>query len=99
MSTPDSSLRWQSKKERYTIGYCKYVKKTKTITAMLSCVRQGDYEMNMKEREIARKEQLTQQDARKQSVTKAGKSKVGRDIGIRRARAQTAADKAAADAA
>lgn len=99
MSTPDSSLSGKAKERYDRFVQVRKENEARYNNAILRA-RQGDYEMNMKEREIARKEAAdAAKDAREaKRYEEQAKAKL-EEIGIRRAQAQTAADKAAADAA
>lgn len=99
MSTPDSSLSGKAKERYDRFVQVRKENEARYNNAILRA-RQGDYEMNMKEREIARKEAAdAAKDAREaKRYEEQTKAKL-EEIGIRRAQAQTAADKAAADAA
>lgn len=99
MSTPDSSLSDKAKERYDRFVQVRKENEARYNNAILRA-RQGDYEMNMKEREIARKEAAdAAKDAREaKRYEEQAKAKL-EEIGIRRAQAQTAADKAAADAA
>ena len=99
MSTPDSSLSGKAKERYDRFTQIRKENEARYNDAILRA-RQGDYEMNMKEREIARKEAAdAAKDAREaKRYEEQAKAKL-EEIGIRRAQAQTAADKAAADAA
>ena len=99
MSTPDSSLSGKAKERYDRFVQVRKENEARYNNAILRA-RQGDYEMNMKEREIARKEAAdAAKDARAaKRYEEQAKAKL-EEIGIRRAQAQTAADKAAADAA
>ena len=99
MSTPDSSLSGKAKERYDRFVQVRKENEARYNNAILRA-RQGDYEMNMKEREIARKEAAdAAKDAREaKRYEEQAKAKL-KEIGIRRAQAQTAADKAAADAA
>lgn len=98
MSTPDSSLSGKAKERYDRFVQVRKENEARYNNAILRA-RQGDYEMNMKEREIARKEAAdAAKDAREaKRYEEQAKAKL-EEIGIRRAQAQTAADKAAADA-
>lgn len=98
MSTPDSSLSGKAKERYDRFTQIRRENEARYNNAILRA-RQGDYEMNMKEREIARKEAAdAAKDAREaKRYEEQAKAKL-EEIGIRRAQAQTAADKAAADA-
>lgn len=99
MSTSDSSLSGKAKERYDRFVQVRKENEARYNNAILRA-RQGDYEMNMKEREIARKEAAdAAKDAREaKRYEEQAKAKL-EEIGIRRAQAQTAADKAAADAA
>lgn len=99
MSTPDSSLSGKAKERYDRFVQVRKENEARYNNAILRA-RQGDYEMNMKEREIARKEAAdAAKDAREaKRYEEQAKAKL-QEIEIRRAQAQTAADKAAADAA
>lgn len=99
MSTPDSSLSGKAKERYDRFVQVRKENEARYNNAILRA-RQGDYEMNMKEREIARKEAAdAAKDAREaKRYEEQAKAKL-EETGIRRAQAQTAADKAAADAA
>lgn len=99
MSTPDSSLSGKAKERYDRFVQVRKENEARYNNAILRA-RQGDYEMNMKEREIARKEAAdAAKDAREaKRYEEQAKAKL-EEIGIRRAQAQTAADRAAADAA
>ena len=98
MSTPDSSLSGKAKERYDRFTQIRRENEARYNNAILRA-RQGDYEMNMKEREIARKEAAdAAKDAREaKRYEEQAKAKL-QEIEIRRAQAQTAADKAAADA-
>lgn len=98
MSTSDSSLSGKAKERYDRFVQVRKENEARYNNAILRA-RQGDYEMNMKEREIARKEAAdAAKDAREaKRYEEQAKAKL-EEIGIRRAQAQTAADKAAADA-
>lgn len=98
MSTPDSSLSGKAKERYDRLVQVRKENEARYNNAILRA-RQGDYEMNMKEREIARKEAAdAAKDAREaKRYEEQVKAKL-EEIEIRRAQAQTAADKAAADA-
>ena len=98
MSTPDSSLSGKAKERYDRFVQVRKENEARYNNAILRA-RQGDYEMNMKEREIARKEAAdAAKDAREaKRYEEQAKTKL-QEIEIRRAQAQTAADKAAADA-
>lgn len=98
MSTPDSSLSGKAKERYDRFVQVRKENEARYNNAILRA-RQGDYEMNMKEREIARKEAAdAAKDAREaKRYEEQAKAKL-EEIGIRRAQAQTAADKEAADA-
>jgi|GEM_PF-728925 hypothetical protein len=98
MSTPDSSLSGKAKERYDRFVQVRKENEARYNNAILRA-RQGDYEMNMKEREIARKEAAdAAKDAREaKRYEEQAKAKL-EEIEIRRAQAQTAADKAAADA-
>lgn len=99
MSTPDSSLSGKAKERYDRFVQVRKENEARYNNAILRA-RQGDYEMNMKEREIARKEAAdAAKDTREaKRYEEQAKAKL-EEIGIRRAQAQPAADKAAADAA
>ena len=99
MSTPDSSLSGKAKERYDRFVQVRKENEARYNNAILRA-RQGDYEMNMKEREIARKEAAdAAKDAREaKRYEEQAKAKL-EELEIRRAQAQTAADKAAADAA
>lgn len=98
MSTPDSSLSGKAKERYDRFVQVRTANEARYNNAILRA-RQGDYEMNMKEREIARKEAAdAAKDAREaKRYEEQAKAKL-EELNIRRAQAQTAADKAAADA-
>ena len=98
MSTPDSSLSGKAKERYDRFVQVRKENEARYNNAILRA-RQGDYEMNMKEREIARKEAAdAAKDAREaKRYEEQAKAKL-EELNIRRAQAQTAADKAAADA-
>lgn len=98
MSTPDSSLSGKAKERYDRFTQIRKENEVRYNNAILRA-RQGDYEMNMKEREIARKEAAdAAKDAREaKRYEEQAKAKL-EELEIRRAQAQTAADRAAADA-
>lgn len=98
MSTPDSSLSGKAKERYDRFVQVRKENEARYNNAILRA-RQGDYEMNMKEREIARKEAAdAAKDAREaKRYEEQAKAKL-EELEIRRAQAQTAADRAAADA-
>ena len=98
MSTPDSSLSGKAKERYDRFVQVRKENEARYNNAILRA-RQGDYEMNMKEREIARKEAAdAAKDAREaKRYEEQAKAKL-EELNIRRAQAKTAADKAAADA-
>lgn len=98
MSTPDSSLSGKAKERYDRFVQVRKENEARYNNAILRA-RQGDYEMKMKEREIARKEAAdAAKDAREaKRYEEQAKAKL-EELSIRRAQAQTAADKAAADA-
>ena len=98
MSTPDSSLSGKAKERYDRFVQVRKENEARYNNAILRA-RQGDYEMNMKEREIARKEAAdAAKDAREaKRYEEQAKAKL-EEIEIRRQRADTAEKKAAADA-
>ena len=98
MSTSDSSLSGKAKERYDRFVQVRKENEARYNNAILRA-RQGDYEMNMKEREIARKEAAdAAKDAREaKRYEEQAKAKL-EELEIRRAQAQTAADRAAADA-
>lgn len=98
MSTPDSSLSGKAKERYDRFTQIRRENEARYNNAILHA-RQGDYEMNMKEREIARKEAAdAAKDAREaKRYEEQAKAKL-EELNIRRQQAKTAADKAAADA-
>ena len=99
MSTPDSSLSGKAKERYDRFVQVRKENEARYNNAILRA-RQGDYELDMKEREIARKEAAdAAKDAREaKRYEEQAKAKL-EELSIRRAQAKTAADKAAADAA
>lgn len=97
MSTPDSSLSGKAKERYDRFVQVRKENEARYNNAILRA-RQGDYEMNMKEREIARKEAAdAAKDAREaKRYEEQAKSKL-EEIEIRRQQADTAEKKAAAD--
>ena len=98
MSTPDSSLSGKAKERYDRFVQVRKENEARYNNAILRA-RQGDYELDMKEREIARKEAAdAAKDAREaKRYEEQAKAKV-EELAIRRAQAKTEADKAAADA-
>lgn len=98
MSTPDSSLSGKAKERYDRFVQVRKENEARYNNAILRA-RQGDYEMNMKEREIARKEAAdAAKDAREaKRYEEQAKAKL-EEIAIRRSQADTAEKKAAADA-
>ena len=98
MSTPDSSLSGKAKERYDRFVQVRKENEARYNNAILRA-RQGDYELDMKEREIARKEAAdAAKDAREaKRYEEQAKAKL-EELAIRRAQAKTAADKAAADA-
>lgn len=98
MSTPDSSLSGKAKERYDRFVQVRKENEARYNNAILRA-RQGDYEMNMKEREIARKEAAdAAKDAREaKRYEEQAKAKL-EEIEIRRQQADTAEKKAAADA-
>lgn len=98
MSTPDSSLSGKAKERYDRFVQVRKENEARYNNAILRA-RQGDYEMNMKEREIARKEVAdAAKDAREaKRYEEQAKAKL-EEIEIRRQQADTAEKKAAADA-
>lgn len=98
MSTPDSSLSGKAKERYDRFVQVRKENEARYNNAILRA-RQGDYEMNMKEREIARKEAAdAAKDAREaKRYEEQAKAKL-EELAIRRSQADTAEKKAAADA-
>lgn len=98
MSTPDSSLSGKAKERYDRFTQIRKENEVRYNNAILRA-RQGDYEMNMKEREIARKEAAdAAKDAREaKRYEEQAKAKL-EELAIRRSQADTAEKKAAADA-
>ena len=99
MSTPDSSLSGKAKERYDRFVQVRKENEARYNNAILRA-RQGDYELDMKEREIARKEAAdAAKDAREaKRYEEQAKAKL-EELSIRRAQAKTAEDRAAADAA
>lgn len=98
MSTPDSSLSGKAKERYDRFVQVRKENEARYNNAILRA-RQGDYELNLKEREMLRKEAAdTAKDAREaKRLEEQAKFKM-EELNIRRQQAKTAADKAAADA-
>lgn len=98
MSTPDSSLSGKAKERYDRFVQVRKENEARYNNAILRA-RQGDYEMNMKEREIARKEAAdAAKDTREaKRYEEQAKAKL-EELAIRRSQADTAEKKAAADA-
>lgn len=98
MSTSDSSLSGKAKERYDRFVQVRKENEARYNNAILRA-RQGDYEMNMKEREIARKEAAdAAKDAREaKRYEEQAKAKL-EELEIRRTQANTAKERAAADA-
>lgn len=99
MSTPDSSLSGKAKERYDRFVQVRKENEARYNNAILRA-RQGDYELDMKEREIARKEAAdAAKDAREaKRYEEQAKAKL-EELSIRRQQAKTAEERAAADAA